>query len=64
MAINTADQAKLWTRQGILEVENRILRQIVAARTPEAVEAAISYARFLLLSGLYYYNYPLFLNMM
>ncbi len=63
MAINT-DQAKLWTRQAILAVENRILRQIIAARTPEAVEAAISYSRFLRLSGLTSYNYPLFLKML
>ena len=36
----------------------------MAARTPEAVEAAVSYARFLRMSGLTSENYPLFLKML
>lgn len=59
-----SEVATLWTRKSILEVENRILQQIIATRTPEAVEAAISYARFLRLSGLTPENYPLFLKML
>lgn len=58
------EQAKLWTREAIMQVENRILQQVMGARTPEAVEAAISYARFLRLSGLNSDNYPLFLKML
>ena len=53
-----------WTRENILAIENRILRQLMAARTPEAVEAAVSYARFLRMSGLTSENYPLFLKML
>ncbi len=55
---------EVWTRENILSVENRILQQLMAARTPEAVEAAVSYARFLRMSGLTSQNYPLFLKML
>ena len=55
---------EVWTRENILGVENRILQQLMAARTPEAVEAAVSYARFLRMSGLTSENYPLFLKML
>lgn len=54
----------LWTRAQVLQVENKILQQIMAARTPDATEAAISYARFLRLSGLSSDNYRLFLKML
>ncbi len=56
--------SKLWARESILQVENKILQQIMACRTPEAVEAATGYARFLRLSGLDTENYPLFLKML
>ncbi|MBN2371398.1 MAG: hypothetical protein JXO72_13020 [Vicinamibacteria bacterium] len=56
--------SKLWARESILQVENKILQQIMASRTPESVEAATSYARFLRLSGLDTENYPLFLKML
>lgn len=60
-----ADQKKeVWTRENILEVENRLLQQLMSARTPEAVEAAVSYARFLRMSGLTSENYPVFLKML
>jgi len=55
---------EVWTREHILAVENRILQQLMSARTPEAVEAAVSYARFLRMSGLTSENYPLFLKML
>lgn len=54
----------LWTRESMLRVEVDVLHQIMAARTPEAVESAISFARFLRLSGLDSENYPLFLKML
>lgn len=58
------DVTPMWTREAILQVENKILNQIMAARTGEASEAAISYARFLRLAGLDTENYPLFLKML
>lgn len=54
----------VWTREFILQTENQILQQLMAARTPEAVEAAVSYARFLRMTGLTSENYPLFLKML
>ena len=53
-----------WSRDYILEVENKILQQLLAARTTEAVEACVAYARFLRKSGLTSENYPLFLKML
>jgi hypothetical protein len=53
---------KNWSRESILEAENAILQQLLAARTVEAVEGAISWGRFLRMSGLDTENYPLFLK--
>lgn len=55
---------ELWSREHILEEENKILHQLMVSRTPEAVEAAVSFARFLRMSGLTSGNYPLFLKML
>jgi len=55
---------QFWTRESMLKVEVGILHQIMGARTTEAVEAAVSFARFLRLSGLDSENYPLFLKML
>lgn len=53
-----------FNREYILEVENKILQHLMAARTTEAVEACVSYATFLRKSGLDSENYPLFLKML
>ena len=53
---------EMWSREYILDEENKILHQLMASRTPEAVEAAVSFARFLRMSGLTSENYPLFLK--
>jgi hypothetical protein len=60
----TNQNKEVWTRENILAVENRILQQLMAARTSQAAEAAVSYARFLRMSGLTSENYPLFLKML
>ena len=60
----TETVARLWTREVILQVENRLLQHVMATRTPEATEAAVAYARFLRLSGLDSENYPLFLKLL
>ncbi len=54
----------VWTRENRLKVENQLLVSILSARTTEAVEAAISYVRFLRLSGLDSENYQLFLKLL
>jgi hypothetical protein len=67
MAVDKAKQAldeRIWTRESIMEVEIGILESIVGCRTVEAVEAAISYARFSSLSGLSSDNYPLYLKLL
>jgi len=63
-AIHSSNTSKQWTREALYEVENVILQQIIATRTPEAVEAAVSYARYLRLSGLNTETYALFLKML
>jgi len=55
---------EMWSREHILDEENKILHQLMASRTPEAVEAAVSFARFLRMSGLTSENYPLFLKIL
>jgi hypothetical protein len=58
------DEAQLYSREHTSRVENQLLHQIMASRTPEAVESAVAYTRFLRLSGLTSDNYPLFLKML
>ncbi len=53
-----------WSKESIMEVEIQILENMIGCRTVEAVEAAVSYARFLHLSGLNNDNYPLFLKLL
>ena len=55
---------RTWTKETIVDVEIGILENVIGCRTVEAVEAAISYARFLSLSGLTNENYPLFLKLL
>jgi hypothetical protein len=55
---------RVWSKESIMEVEIGILENIIGCRTVEAVEAAISYAHFLSLSGLNNDNYPLFLKLL
>ena len=53
-----------WSKESIMEVEISIIERMIGCRTVEAVEAAISYAQFLRLSGLTNDNYPLFLRLL
>jgi hypothetical protein len=57
-------KAMNWTRETILDVENQVLQGMLSCRTQEAAEGAISYARFLRMSGLDTENYPVFLKML
>jgi len=52
------------TKESITQTETRILHQLMSARTVESVEACISYANFLRMSGMTSENYPLFLKML
>lgn len=53
-----------WSRESIMEVEISIIERMIGCRTVEAVEASISYAQFLRLSGLTNDNYPLFIRLL
>jgi len=53
-----------WSREAIMRTEIDIIENMIGCRTVEAVEASVSYARFLFLSGLSNDNYPLFLKML
>ncbi|MFW6138939.1 MAG: hypothetical protein ACOC7U_07180 [Spirochaetota bacterium] len=55
---------EVWSEESIFRVENNIINNILACRTPDAVEAAIAYTRFLRRSGLTNENYPLFLKLL
>jgi hypothetical protein len=58
------DKEKLYNAKDIAFIENSMLNGILACRTQEAVEAAITYAKFLSKTGLTYENYPLFIKML
>ncbi|MBN2860929.1 MAG: hypothetical protein JXK93_11745 [Sphaerochaetaceae bacterium] len=53
-----------WSKESIMDVEINIIERMIGCRTVEGVEASISYARFLRLSGLTNDNYPLFLRLL
>jgi hypothetical protein len=53
-----------WSKESIQAVEISIIERMIGCRSVESVEASISYARFLRLSGLDNDNYPLFLRIL
>lgn len=53
-----------WTKEQIVEIENRLLQGIFQCRSTEAVEAAISYSSFLSTIGISPENCPLFLKIL
>lgn len=53
-----------WTEERILETETRLLQGIFGCRTSEAVEAAITYAKFLSTVGITPENCPVFLRIL
>lgn len=58
------DRQKIYTPEEIGEIESSLLQRILTCATPGAVEACISYARFLSLSGISNENYPLFIKVL
>jgi hypothetical protein len=56
------DYEEKWDDSQIVEVENRLLQGIFGCRTTEAIEAAITYAKFLSSVGITPDNYPVFLK--
>ena len=58
------DKQKIFTSTDIAVIENNMLKGILSCRTQEAVESAITYARYLNKTGLTYENYPLFVKVL
>jgi hypothetical protein len=53
-----------WTDEEVQRIEYSLLKGILGTRTPEAVEAAITYASYLNFTGITNGNYPVFLNIL
>lgn len=53
-----------WSDTQIADMENKMLQGIFSCRTVEAVESAVTFAKFLSSSGLTPENYPVFLTML
>ncbi len=53
-----------WTEDEISHIENHLLQGVFGCRTPEAVEGALTYARYLSTCGISPENYPVFLRML
>ncbi|ADK79998.1 MULTISPECIES: hypothetical protein [Sediminispirochaeta] len=60
----TRSVEETWSKESIMDVEITIIERMIGCRSVEAVEASISYARFLHLAGLDNDNYPLFLRLL
>jgi hypothetical protein len=58
------DRRKIYSQEEIGMIENDLLQQIMRCGTPDAVEACITYARFLSLTGITNENYPLFIRLL
>lgn len=58
------DRSRIYTGKDIAQIENDMLKGILACRTSEAVESATTYAQFLNKTGLTNENYPLFIKVL
>jgi hypothetical protein len=59
-----ADYEEQWDDARIVEIENNLLQGVFGCRSTEAVEAAVTYAKFLSSVGITPENYPVFLKML
>ena len=58
------DRQKIYTPHDIGKIESNLLKRILACATPDAVEACITYSRFLNLTGITNENYPMFVQVL
>jgi len=58
------DRHKIYSQEEIESIENGLLQEIMRCATPDAVEACITWARFLSLTGITNENYPLFIKVL
>jgi len=60
---NRGDEGN-WQDSEIFEIENQILQSIFSCKTTDAVEASLTYAKYLSKIGITPENYPVFLSML
>jgi len=58
------EKKEAWSNEQIFQIEYSLLRGIMGCRTTEAVEAAMTYAKFLNSVGITNSNYPIFLKVL
>jgi hypothetical protein len=58
------EKKQSWERVEIAQIEYNLLKGIMGVRTPEAVESAMMYARYLNSVGINNSNYPVFLKLL
>lgn len=58
------EKKQSYTKQDIAKIEHNLLNGLLGVRTQEAVEAAITYAKYLNSVGINNSNYPVFLKML
>jgi hypothetical protein len=58
------EKKQSWTKEEIAHIEYSLLLGLMGVRTQEAVEAAITYAKFLNSTGINNSNYPVFLKVL
>jgi len=58
------EKKQTWTREEVASIEYSLLKGLMGVRSPEAVEAAITYARYLNSVGITNSNYPVYLKVL
>lgn len=58
------EKKQTWNKQEVAQIEYNLLKGIMGVRTPEAVEAAITYAKYLNSVGVTNSNYPVYLKLL
>lgn len=62
--IELFEKKQAWDKLEVAQIEYNLLKGIMGVRTPEAVEAAITYARYLNSLGITNSNYPVYLKLL
>jgi len=62
--IELYEKKEVWDSEQIFQIEYGLLKGIMGCRTTEAVEAAMTYAKFLNSVGINNTNYPIFLKVL
>jgi hypothetical protein len=58
------EKKQAWTKEEIAQIEYNLLTGLMGVRTTEAVESAVTYAKFLNSTGINNSNYPVFLKVL